>query len=245
MLSISSQVLLLASLDMEDYVYSPLGDDEIRLLVLYPKPSGDSAIGTEAIESRIIHVPRDQPPNYEALSYCWGKTNVRHTIQVDGKTLMVGENLFSALNHLRGDQPDDMRHVWIDAICINQQDQEERGCQVLRMGSIYARACRVIIWLRLPPEGDTWISYHKQVHLSAFTKCLDLLYFVEHPDHAVKAVEAYANRENHVDDSDFYAIASRHGVGFLKTLAFILADPWFRRRWIVQELAFARNPVVQ
>jgi hypothetical protein len=77
---------------MAEYGYSPLSDDEIRLLVILPEHGNDPAV----IGCRIIHVHPNQLPKYEALSYCWGDPGVKYIIQVDGKPLKVRENLFYA-----------------------------------------------------------------------------------------------------------------------------------------------------
>lgn len=90
-------------------------------------------------------------PKYEALSYTWGSSDNPQTVHVDDSlshqptTLLIGQNLACAIRHLRySDRP---RTLWVDAICINQDDIQERGNQVACMGHIYSLASRVIAWL--------------------------------------------------------------------------------------------------
>ena len=64
----------------------------------------------------------------------------------NGQEMAVTRNLRNALRRLR--RYDSTRLVWIDAIYINQRNDEERGHQVRHVGSIYQRATRVLIWLR-------------------------------------------------------------------------------------------------
>jgi hypothetical protein len=61
------------------------------------------------------------------------------------------QNLFEALLHLRGKK--ETRILWVDAVCINQQDKSERNEQVRWMGEIYSSVQQVIIWLGKEAEG--------------------------------------------------------------------------------------------
>jgi Heterokaryon incompatibility protein (HET) len=101
-----------------------------------------------------LETPEYQP-RYEALSYTWGDADVCEFAQIEVEdTQAIGEpcprlgirpNLASALRYLR--YLDNTRVLWIDALCINQEDIEERNEQVKRMTNIYTLAHRVIAWL--------------------------------------------------------------------------------------------------
>jgi hypothetical protein len=82
---------------------------------------------------------------YNALSYVWGNADVTKTILVDGEPLIVRENLWLFLDQMRKVRY--KKKIWIDAICINQQNNGEKSHQVAMMGEIYSRATRVEIWL--------------------------------------------------------------------------------------------------
>ncbi|ENH69208.1 Heterokaryon incompatibility protein 6, OR allele [Fusarium oxysporum f. sp. cubense race 1] len=69
------------------------------------------------------------------------------------RTLYIGGNLAGALNHLR--YPDKARTLWVDAICINQNDISEKNIQVPRMADIFRSAVRVVIWLGLESDNST------------------------------------------------------------------------------------------
>jgi hypothetical protein len=94
---------------------------------------------------------------YEALSYTWGDTKRTARITLNGRSLLVTENLYTALLHLRSSSED--RIMWIDAICIDQDNWEERGHQVQLMGDIYQQAERVVVWLGRGTEA-TDIAMH-------------------------------------------------------------------------------------
>ena len=82
---------------------------------------------------------------YEALSYVWGDLNNLQSISVDEHDLSITINLHAALLCLRDRFID--RIIWVDAICINQGDEIEKGMQVRYMAEIYSKASRVIVWL--------------------------------------------------------------------------------------------------
>lgn len=82
---------------------------------------------------------------HETLSYVWGGGPASHTIFVDGKEFKVRDSLYFALKTQR--RPDAAREIWIDALCINQADNEERTGQVKLMQRIYAVSSRTTIWL--------------------------------------------------------------------------------------------------
>ncbi|PVH79250.1 HET-domain-containing protein [Cadophora sp. DSE1049] len=111
----------------------------IRLAILQPGPRNASIrvkLGRSAFAER---------PKYEALSYTWGRADDLRAIELNGTRVEVRKNLALALVHLR--HTSEERVLWIDAICINQADLEERNRQVELMSYIYARAKRVLVWL--------------------------------------------------------------------------------------------------
>jgi hypothetical protein len=125
------------------YTYSSLrpGPNTIRLLRILPDAEGTD-IRCELFDFQIRSFHSSL---YEALSYCWGDATKKYKIGLNGKNHCVATNLFAALHRLRdSDLP---RVVWIDAICINQNDLEERALQVQFMAKIYSSASRVVVWL--------------------------------------------------------------------------------------------------
>ncbi|KAI4921568.1 hypothetical protein J4E85_008913 [Alternaria conjuncta] len=94
--------------------------------------------------------------DFEALSYTWGNTGDTKTIQINDVRKDVPRNLEEALRALRGleETLSGMRY-WIDALCIDQDNIEERNEQVKRMKEIYGRARAVIVWLGREEEMDS------------------------------------------------------------------------------------------
>lgn len=87
----------------------------------------------------------DFNPQYEAVSYCWGEAERKHSIICEGSAIMVTSNLIAALRRFRYAKRS--RTLWIDTICINQSDLTERKHQVNLMGEIHSSAKHVLIWL--------------------------------------------------------------------------------------------------
>ena len=110
----------------------------------------------------------DRVPGYAALSYVWGDTKYNlHPIFVDGnKVHWATHNLWQALKRIRATYED--RVLWVDAICINQENNEERSSQVREMRWIFPKASCVLCWLgdddETVPEAfselKTWASAH-------------------------------------------------------------------------------------
>jgi hypothetical protein len=104
-------------------------DHEIRLLHL--KPGKNSAQPMECYTS-IARL--DEKPQFEVLSYMWGRPDIKKIILIDGKRFEGRENLWLALLHIRLEHP--ARALWIDTMCINQSDVAERNHRVMQMKDI-------------------------------------------------------------------------------------------------------------
>ncbi|KAK0750187.1 heterokaryon incompatibility protein-domain-containing protein [Schizothecium vesticola] len=130
-----------------------LGPSDIRVLRLHHGSSQDSDIICTLERRYLPQLPPSSNPKADldctALSYTWGDaTSNLRKIRCNGTDFIVTQNLHSALYHLRDHLADTI--LWIDAICIDQNNNNEKGTQVGRMGEIYSRARHTVIWL-----GDT------------------------------------------------------------------------------------------
>lgn len=94
---------------------------------------------------------------YEALSYVWGGLDNQHQILLGGdKVINVTKNLYSALRSLR--LPHAGRKLWIDAVCINQSDYEEKKLQLALMKRVYQQADKVIAYLPMSTQDQKNIN---------------------------------------------------------------------------------------
>jgi Heterokaryon incompatibility protein (HET) len=124
----------------------PLEDDEIRVFDLLPGVNNDQI----RCFLRVIRFTRSNGAlhggsDYEACSYVCGEGPTPHQIRVNGRPFYVRENLHRLLQQLRSSTTP--RTLWVDAICINGVDMDERGAQVRLMGDIYRGAKRALVWL--------------------------------------------------------------------------------------------------
>lgn len=112
---------------------------EFRLLKIHGKQGPDGLLQCD-----IETVSLADPPSYTALSYCWLDRNTVERISIRGYVFEITLNLKNALQqlHRKG-----YTRVWVDKLCINQSDLEERGYEIQRMASIYRAADQVVAWV--------------------------------------------------------------------------------------------------
>jgi hypothetical protein len=126
------------------YQYLPLGEMEFRLVRVLPETM--STLKCEMCH-RLLH---DTLEDYIAISYAWGDGLDMKQLVLEGTKVLVPTSLYDALRAIRQKKHEVL--VWVDALCINQQDKDERATQVRLMGHIYSCAESVAIWLG--PEAD-------------------------------------------------------------------------------------------
>ncbi|CZR66833.1 uncharacterized protein PAC_16734 [Phialocephala subalpina] len=231
---------------MEKYQYTPLPPDrsEIRLVRLQPGLPGSD------VQIEILHAQLSTNPDYEALSYAWGYPDPTETIYVRkashklgrlfnpskpqktrkrhkrSSTLGIAENLFAALQHLRC--PAEPRTLWIDAICINQGDMDERSSEVVEMGSIYNNAREVIVWLGpSSPNSDLALQTLK---LIGEGNTYD-------PDEMTNKTKP-GSWPNTLGNNTEVLISHKESWFAVKD---ILTREWFSRLWVFQEIVLARK----
>jgi hypothetical protein len=212
---------------MSRYQYEPLVDKarDIRLLSLLPRTN----ISTNKLHVLIHHVKLDKNsiPDYEALSYAWGTEENAVTIYVGEAgehVLEVTRNLVDALMCLRYNA--ETRVLWIDAICIDQQNLQERSQQVGRMADIFRLAPRTTAWLG---PGDRQ-SKKAMALLSHLSTRIDV-------DWSDRAMTPSQDAKNSGDE----AWADRHITTPYSNekwgaILSLLSRSWFERLWIRQEI---------
>ncbi|GLA60392.1 hypothetical protein AtubIFM54640_000843 [Aspergillus tubingensis] len=127
---------------------------QIRLLTIFPDENDENLI-----RASLHTVSLNDACDFEALSYVWGDTSVTVDISVDDRIIGVTPNLHAFLRGLR--QPNTERTVWVDYVCINQNDISERNSQVVLMYQIYSTARSVVAWLGdLQPEALELIEWY-------------------------------------------------------------------------------------
>lgn len=196
-----------------DFKYSPLPKGYFRLLNI-------GGVGTSPLVEMKDFL-MDKSPEYAAMSYAWGRETQSRAFFCNGQNFAVSGHVLDALNHVMRDYLT-RKWVWIDAICINQADDDEKAIQVAAMQSIYCRAQEVLIWLG-PSENnsDFVLDNVSTIKNWAHQRCLG------------------NNIPLHVSAS-----AQQQSRSLLEGLGHLYARPWFHRVWVVQELLLARNPML-
>lgn len=174
-------------------------------------------------------------PYFEALSYTWRSDYPDEYALVQGDDenkatalLRIGGNLALALRSLR--YRDAVRTLWIDAICINQKDPEERTQQVARMAAIYKSASRVVVWLG-PDSEDSDLAMKTLYYLGQQVVCTKDNWLLTRPG-GVEGSWCESKSILPYSDQVWTAIDN------------LLARPWFTRVWIIQEIQLARHGAV-
>jgi hypothetical protein len=133
--------------NLKNLYHDSLKSGSIRLLCLLPHKDEDAPIQCQLFEYPLQKLG-EGTHLYEALSYVWGNPTDCSYVFVNEHYFPVTANLHAALLSLR--DRFFKRIIWVDAICIDQEDKGgngEKGEQILRMAEIYSKASRVIVWL--------------------------------------------------------------------------------------------------
>ncbi|PMD20692.1 hypothetical protein NA56DRAFT_704495 [Hyaloscypha hepaticicola] len=198
------------------FIYQPLDPDRdadsIRLVLIQPHTNDD-----DLLCCNLIHVKFAEKRRYNALSYMWGAEAVKVDILLEGALFQVGQNLWDALHYLRSSET--QMPFWIDAICINQRDVEERNRQLPMMKWIYFRADTVVTWL-----GRKYSKYQMSAK-------------VQNNSWATSEItdESWGTLKNGVSEKD------RNERALVKELR---SDEYWDRLWIIQEIGQARQNLV-
>lgn len=213
---------------MTPYIYTPLDEEakEVRLMTLLP--------GTRPSEIRIvlenIALAEYETPQYEALSYVWGSAEALINIHIghSDETLGVTQNLATALPYLR--YKDKPRRLWIDAICVDQQNLAERSQQVLRMCDMYWMAERVVIWL-----GPEYKSSKFAIEMLKNLSCKIQV------DWKTTEMKPACQEDPDWADSNVRLPYDKEALDAIHDL---LNHSWFERLWIQQEIRLANQSAV-
>jgi hypothetical protein len=201
----------------DPFSYAPLPKGFIRLLT-FTSPSTSPGRLTCTIDT----VSLDDPPQFYALSYAWGSPSTTEGILCNEREMQIALNLHEAIQILFSPPLSLNLPIWIDAICIDQKDDEEKSHQVYRMGDVYRRAYKVVVWLG-PASEDSDLAMDSLSWLSTALPqiprpiCTSELQKYELPD----------------QDSPIWP-----------ALGHLYGRSWFGRLWTFQEVVLAVDSLV-
>ncbi|KAI1073493.1 heterokaryon incompatibility protein-domain-containing protein [Whalleya microplaca] len=221
-------------------------DREFRLLRIHeclPDNKGQPS----TIELTFDHYSLNNPPEYVALSYVWGNSEERANISINGVPTTIRTNLHYALLQLRQDQMSSW--LWVDAICINQNDHAERSSQVNEMRDIFSRAFMVYAWIGPQADGSD-MAMNMLQSLSEVVLDADVTEQQwESFEGSLKNAYLHhsgAGLDEGLDAARSFCLKLGKPIGAdpgqaLKGLASLLHREYFSRVWIIQELALAKE----
>ncbi|GAP84250.1 putative heterokaryon incompatibility protein [Rosellinia necatrix] len=250
--------------------YQPLTQEDQQIRVLVVKPGAFDDIIHAHFESVSLDRFDDDQEGFHALSYCWGDSldTVDNVLEIESIVgsgpFRIGRTIERAIRRLRvQDRP---LRIWIDALCIDQGNHEERVRQVSIMGSIYSRAKAVHIWLGDENPGfeaalrvfhDIYNYNHgdcrggDQCRCPGPTKhiaCVEDLASVMQQREWVSTASMYEIfNYHHSRYFDSHAIRLSSGDGephFAHLIHAFFLIPWFHRVWVIQEALLARQTFV-
>lgn len=226
--------------------YQPLNQaaQQIRLVHLFPasyrlqKDRDIVSCFTQVVSLEDYPSSEEQ---YLALSYTWGNVSQTTPIFLDNQRIHVTEHLANALQ--RFEHEDQVLRLWVDAICINQADDDEKTAQVGLMAEIFRRATGVLVWLGpKQDDSDEGLEALKQLGLIALQTLISL------QRQPRNSSQSPVNRKNIWD----HVLTAMRPTWFpsdvpafnLEAVLRILERPWFRRVWVLQEAALNNNVAV-
>lgn len=202
------------SLKPEKFVYQPLEESmDFRLLELLPGERDD------ALKCSLTHNSLTSHPNYNAVSYTWGTPGLIREIELGGVARSIQANLFDFLQQLRSIYG--AVTLWVDALCINQNDILEKNVQVPLMGLIYSYAKSVFVWLG--PQADGSEEY--------FDFCNHIL-----PELRYLRSSAFGNVLGNVESDVTRRISA--------AIAALQRRTYWTRTWIIQELVLTNSILI-
>jgi hypothetical protein len=185
-------------------------------------------------------------PEFGALSYTWatedGDASQSRYVECEGGFINITANYEAALYRLR--QQEGIRVLWVDAICIDQSNQDERALQIPLMRQIYSEAAWVGLWLG---EASSIVDEDTKLPLS------DIGMNYMH-DFAVEIADRM-NAEQDIREGPLYQefIKAHRAFQHYGNQVFnpriqgfwdILHRRWWQRLWVTQELALAKSAIL-
>ncbi|KAN0121899.1 HET domain containing protein [Hyaloscypha variabilis] len=197
----------------QSYQYSLLPDPKtyIRLLKLSAE--------VEEIVGSLEAFPVSEAPEFCALSYAWGDDPPSSVFICESARLPVTEHLFSGMKRVRNCNPTPW--IWIDAICINQKDDEEKADQIPLMEKIYSRAQHVLVYLG-EATRETGEALEQLEHIRVCIQNANGPIF--------RSGSSYVEAGLPTIEDPFW-----------QTLADFYCRSWFQRLWILQEVILAKD----
>lgn len=212
-------------------LYQPLNPtrEKFRFLRIHPTNIPESIISCQLFTASLA-----EQPSYKALSYEWGRKDITKYIIVNGIRVQVTHNLEAALRRIR--KSDSEVILWVDAVCINQQDLDERNSQVAMMSKLYSKTTLTYAWLGEDDDGSA-----QRVFSLICSFVGDFTKRVEDIDHFTIEFAKVQCNQMYFGLQDYIAQNLRDGKSTLgmsdvQDIGLVFSRSYWYRTWIQQEL---------
>lgn len=201
-----------------------------------------------------IRPTKDEEVNFIAVSYCWGSDakscslNLVPAIQkredgflIDDEQVVGQLPITASLDAMLRSVREEglcLRRLWIDQLCINQEDNNEKTHQVRKMSMIYRLAAETLIWLGEETESAEF-AFQTARKLAAMKDCKDanIPNRFRSLGEPLERLSIWPEAPQHHDEPE-----EKHA--WKTFVSHILEQDWFTRTWVIQELCVSHSPLV-
>jgi hypothetical protein len=208
-----------------DYREVQSAAQEIRVLRIDPACRTNEGATLRGVLEH-ISLANEPARRFVAISYHWGTSRRRVRFIIDGQTATIPKTAADAIRNLSKvtSQP-----LWIDALCINQQNLQEKSEQVAMMKQVYSKAVSVLIWLGAAQKSTpAAIASIEKI----YEQCLEVTDGLEHLHHHLYGTDGspgFKYSDAPLPRCDWSALRTFYSY------------PWFGRLWVIQEIGLARG----
>jgi hypothetical protein len=201
-----------------------------------------------------LHRLRSGLGGYEAVSYSWGTDRAtdcllycdncpsftRQPERLNVGILRITKSAALVLQRFRLVSTEVI--LWIDAICLNQKDQDEKHYQLRHMADIYMKATRVLVWLDDRTMKDFDHDVERDMDREIYTGGEKCIQFFREFGQWARHTERTLTAADWMRGQYLFETFEENSVG--KLVTFFQCIRWFSRRWIIQEITYAREAIV-
>jgi hypothetical protein len=232
-------------------IYQPLEPRQFRILRISPARAGEDGVPHLELET----VNLDNPGKYDALSYCWNgdpnstqepkEVTVSAGRDFEPQTFRITSNLANAIHQFFQDGEELL--IFIDQLCIDQDNVAEKNAQVQQMDEIYSNSNRVLIWLGKATDiSDVCIAFTNSLSQQPDNLLRDIasMDVSEYEELLIEAASASLRGEqNKLSRRITDLVRPWDGdLGtYIHSFLDILRRPWFNRLWVIQEACLGRH----
>jgi hypothetical protein len=213
--TINEPQILIPELPSDSYSYRQLRLGETRLLELRP------GFQDTPLSGEVHHINIEKAPPYQALSYVWGPAMQNYTLETPEGRIPIATSLYAALNRVRA--RDEVTYLWVDAVCINQNDGHEKSIQIRMLPKIFQSADVVLCWLGGERE-DSALAIETLLQIRTLGLAPQ-----QWPAQLPPIPANWVDGVPPVNDSVWWSIQS------------LFEREWFSRVWIIQEVVLAKE----